>query len=451
MDNCHPKNGRRHLKTLICLTLPLFVGPTLNGQDSQQSVRTLGHSARGEIIDSVMTGFAKHYVYPEIAAQMSSQIQEKYRDQQYDEMDDLGMFTRQLTRDLRKISEDRHIWISVMSSSDFAPAIGDTLTQDEIASRLTGHCSFKKVEWLPGNVGYLRFDRFEDPVYAGPTAVAAINFLANCDAVIIDLRENGGGEEKMVRLLSSYFYKEPLLLNSLYFTETDSLEQSWSYAYVPGRKLVNADLYVLTSEGTASGAEAFSYSLQNYARATIVGETTAGAAHWSEYWDFPNLHVRAKIPIARPIHPVTKGSWEGSGVTPNISVPAEQALDKAYQKALKTLLEKTDDDDAERSFALTWAIDGLNSKLDPVNLDENVMASYIGQYGPGTITLENGELYYQHGARPKFRMIPINRNYFRFDEAGFVRLRVITDENSAPTRVQLLFEESSVEELVRTN
>lgn len=451
MDNCHPKNGRRHLRTLICLTLLLLVGLTAQGQDSQQSGRKLDHSARGEIIDSVMTSFAKHYVYPEMAVQMNTHVREKYTDHQYDEMDDLDMFTRQLTRDLREISEDQHIRISVKAPSDFSPAIGDTMTSDEIADRHKRNCSFKKVEWLPGNVGYLRFDRFEDPVYAGPTAVAAINFLANCDAVIIDLRENGGGEEKMVRLLSSYFYKEPLLLNSLYFTETDSLEQSWSYAYVPGKKLVNADLYVLTSGGTASGAEAFSYSLQNYARAAIVGEATAGAAHWSEYWDFPNLKVRAKIPIARPIHPVTNGSWEGSGVTPNVSVPAEQALDRAYLEALQTLLEKTNDDDTDRSFALTWAIDGLTSRLDPVTLDDNAMASYVGQYGPGIITFENGELCYQHGARPKFRMIPINRNYFRFDEAGFVRLRVITDEDSAPARVQLLFEDGSTEEFERTN
>src|SRR5437868_9056044 len=54
-----------------------------------------------------------------------------------------------------------------------------------------------------------KFDFFADPEICGPTVVAAMNFLANADALIFDLRENGGGDpqgrdRKSTRLNSSH-------------------------------------------------------------------------------------------------------------------------------------------------------------------------------------------------------------------------------------------------------
>jgi C-terminal processing protease CtpA/Prc len=82
-----------------------------------------------------------------------------------------------------------------------------------------------------------------------------------------------------------------------------------------------------------SGAEAFSYGLKHQGRATIVGESTRGAAHWSEDFDFPGIGVRACIPIARPVNPVTGTSWEGTGVLPHIPVPSDEALKAALDAA----------------------------------------------------------------------------------------------------------------------
>jgi hypothetical protein len=263
--------------------LPLY------GQSAQNQDPDLDESAKAEIIDSVLNAFKTHYVYPDTAKEFNDVLRNKYNKGEYGEIGDLRELVNQLTHDLIGVSGDRHIRISVMSPDDFSPEIGDTITHEKIAKRARENFYFKKVEWLPGNVGYLRLDQFDDPVYAGQTAVAAMNFLQNCDAIIIDLRYNGGGEEKMVRLLASYFFKEPKVINSLYFTETDSLEQSWTYAYVPGKKMIDADLYILTCGNTASGAEAFTYGLKNLGRAKVIGESTAGAAHWAEYYDFLNL------------------------------------------------------------------------------------------------------------------------------------------------------------------
>ncbi|UCD95075.1 MAG: S41 family peptidase, partial [Candidatus Zixiibacteriota bacterium] len=264
---------RRHGKLMVLTcAISLLTGLSLYGQTPEEGKSALDDSMKARVLDSVLSAFEVHYVYPDTALIMSRHVRDRHNNREYDGLTNLEELTRQLTADLMKISLDRHIRVSVMSPDDFSPAIGDTITRDRIAERMLSNCSFRKVEWLQGNIGYLRFDRFEDPSYAGATAVGAMDFLANCDAVIIDLRYNGGGDEKMVRLISSYFFKEPTQLNSLYFTESDSLEQSWTFSYVPGKKPVDADLYILTSRNTGSGAEAFTYNMKHLERATIVGE-----------------------------------------------------------------------------------------------------------------------------------------------------------------------------------
>jgi hypothetical protein len=256
-----------------------------------------------------------------------------------------------------------------------------------------------------------------------------MNFLANCDAVIIDLRYNGGGEEKMVRLLSSYFFKEPVQINSLYFTETDSLEQSWTYAYVPGKKLIDADLYILTSERTASGAEAFTYSLKCRNRAIVVGEKTPGAGHWVEYYDYPNLRVRVKLPIARPINPITKTSWEKVGVKPDIETSATGALDMAYAKALKNQLEKSADE--ANKADLEWLLIAAETSINPVQISRHDLNKYTGAYSDGRygIFVREGEFLFRHADGNDYVMIPITEDLFGFEEIDFVRMKIIRDDS----------------------
>ena len=160
-------------------------------------------------------------------------------------------------------------------------------------------------------------------------AVGAMAFLANCDALIIDLRDNGGGNPEMIQLLSSYFFSgEPRHLNSFYYRLDEKTEQYWTLPYVPGSKLADTDLYVLTSSYTFSGAEEFTYNLKNMKRATIVGETTGGGAH-PVRMEILNDHFAIGVPYARAVNPISKTNWEGTGIEPDVKVPAAQALDKA--------------------------------------------------------------------------------------------------------------------------
>lgn len=97
---------------------------------------------------------------------------------------------------------------------------------------------------------------------------------------------------------------------------------------------------MLTSSRTFSAAEEFTYDLQAQKRATVVGETTLGGGHFTEGFML-NPHLVAFVPIAKAMNPITKTSWDGVGVHPDVSVKAKQALDTAYVMALEKELEKT--------------------------------------------------------------------------------------------------------------
>ena len=185
---------------------------------------------------------------------------------------------------------------------------------------------------LAGNVGYVKFNMFADPKLCAPTAIAAMSFLANANAVVFDLRENGGGHPAMVALISSYLFAEPTHLNSLWERKDDKTEQYWTLSYVPGKRLVDQPVYVLTSSRTFSAAEEFSYNLQQLGRARIVGEKTGGGAHPVSGHRIDG-RFSVMVPYARAINPITKTNWEGVGVIPDVESPAAEALDRALQLA----------------------------------------------------------------------------------------------------------------------
>ncbi len=429
--------GDWHMWLWASMLVVALFGPAASAQTQADKPRALQKSDVAEIIDSVLTAYERHYVYPDTARALSKYIRGRLASGVYDSIADLATMAGTLRDDLRSFTHDRHIYISVMSADD-TPAIGDTITQAEIARRARNNFNIRKVEWLPGNVGYLRLDGFEDAAFAGEAVAAAMGVLARCDAIIIDLRYNPGGDETMVKFLASYFFKKPTIINALYFPETDSLEQSWTYAYVPGHKLVDADVYILTSSGTGSGAEAFSYGMKNSGRAVLIGQTTAGAAHWTESWDFPSLGIRANIPIARPINPVTKTSWERTGVTPNIEAPSEEALDIAHREALQRLLTRATDD-AKRS-ELSWDLVTVEAKTKPVTLTADKMLTYTGEYAGGryAILVKDSTLRWRYPDGTLFVLIPYSEDLFGFDDTDDYRLAIVRDSSGAVTGFRLL-------------
>jgi hypothetical protein len=242
----------------------------------------------------------------------------------------------------------------------------------------------------------------------------------------------------MIQLISSYFFDEPKHLNSFYLRYEDTIEQYWTQAYVAGPRMSKADLYILTSSYTFSGAEEFTYNMKNMERATIIGETTGGGAHPVSEMGFPTLNIGMRVPFGRAINPVSGTNWEGTGVTPDIEVPSDQALMVARLEAMKKLLEKSPPED--RKNVLEWNIASLYADIHPVTVDESILKSYVGVYGPRTITFENGDLYYQRQDRPKYKMIPMADDLFMFKDLDYFRIKVITDSDGNATELRGLYD-----------
>lgn len=198
------------------------------------------------------------------------------------------------------------------------------------------NAAFVKVERLPGNIGYLRLDQFHAPDEAGPRAAAAMNFLADTDALILDLRNNHGGEPASVALLVSYFYDDAaqVHINDIYWHPDNFTRQFWTAPSLPGRRYPQKPVYVLTSHDTFSGGEECAYDLQSLKRATLVGEITGGGANGGMPVKVAE-HFTVFVPAGRSVNPVTKTNWEGVGVKPDIAAPAARALDVAYRAALR--------------------------------------------------------------------------------------------------------------------
>lgn len=245
---------------------------------------------------------------------------------------------RPCTEHLRDASHDKHLGVrcrpTVVPPDDPMDLTPHPPDPDERAQLEHINCGFDKAERLDGNIGYLKFDMFAAPEVCAPKATAAMAALGDAGAVIIDLRDNGGGEPEMVAFVASYLFKKRTHLNDIYERYGNKTTQYWTKPDVPGPRFADTPVFVLTSRHTFSGAEEFAYDLKNLKRATLVGETTGGGAHptWRHRLDD---HFSVSVPGARAVNPISKTDWEGTGVEPDVKVPADRALDVAKTLATK--------------------------------------------------------------------------------------------------------------------
>jgi retinol-binding protein 3 len=302
---------------------------------------TIDGAARARVIDGIAAKLNEHYVFPETAKKMEEAIRSRQKRGEYDSVVSGESFATMLTDHLREVSKDKHLRVNY---SPVKLPQGPPPRSPDASEQFRKHmerinCGFEKAERLPPNIGYLKFNMFANPEVCGSTAIAAMNFLGNVDAIIFDLRDNGGGDPKMIAMISTYLFGEATHLNDIYNRKEDSTTQYWTLPFVPGKKLTGKPVFVLTSRRTFSGAEEFSYNLKNLKRGTIVGETTGGGAHPVSGQRVDD-HFMVGVPFARAVNPISKTNWEGTGVEPDVSVPAAEALDVAKKLAAEQLKKK---------------------------------------------------------------------------------------------------------------
>ncbi len=412
------------------LIVVLIIGLNFDVQAQEKDVK-IDKAEKEQVVKRIGKILNSTYIYPDTAQKMSDHITGKLEKGQYESITSPAQFANQLARDLRIISKDLHIRVA------YDPEEVDRLRRrkknsddPELIKRMLKeqrrvNFGFREIKILSGNIGYLDLRQFAGTKYAGETAVAAMNFLANCDALIVDLRNNGGGSPEMIQLLTSYFYdQDSIHLNTFYWRPSDKTVQFWTLPHVPGKKIPEVDIYVLTSRRTFSAAEEFSYNLKNLKRATLVGETTGGGAHPGGPAVI-NDNFYINVPRGKAINPISKTNWEGVGVKPDIEVPQENALKTAHMKALEKLSAETQDEQDKMIY--DWYIQSLKAELSPVKVDSSILRTYVGEYGPRTITFENDELFYQREGRPKYKMIPLAEDLFMFKEIDYFRLKIIKE------------------------
>ena len=298
-----------------------------------------------EILQNLMEKLKAYYVFPEVAEQICAHL-EQYADQgTYDDIHEGEFLALALTLHMQEVNHDQHLRVHWHEEElpDQAGSIlnhPDILEVEKQKARLDNYGIYK-LERLPGNVGYIDIRQFYRTSWgSGETVVAAMNFLANTNGVLVDLRQCIGGYPATVALICSYFFNEESVhLNSLHWREDILTEQYWTLSFVPGRRMVDQPVFIVVGKETFSGGEELAYNLQTQHRATLVGETTAGGAHPGSIYRI-HPHFEVFIPIGYAINPVTGRNWEGSGVQPDIPTPQEQALQVAYRLALKSISER---------------------------------------------------------------------------------------------------------------
>eukprot|EP01034_Spumella_vulgaris_P046691 gene46691-58216_t len=279
---------------------------------------------------------------------MATAVRDHLRKGDYEKAATDAEFAALMTTHIQAAHPDKHLSIRYFLNAPPdrpRPSLSNGIPA-EMRQRMTEmgqyrNFAYEKVERLPGNIMYVKFNGFFDVDIAKAAATAAMNLAANGNAMIIDLRENRGGDPRMVAHVASYLLGDKKVhLSDIYFRAENETNSFWSDPAVPGARFgADKPVYVLTSRETFSAAEDFTYNLQAIKRITVVGETTGGGAHPIQPFRIaPNLV--AVIPVGRSINLITKGDWEGTGVKPDVAVAADKAMTKANALALRQVLPK---------------------------------------------------------------------------------------------------------------
>lgn len=273
-----------------------------------------------------------------------------------------------LTEDMRAIGHDQHL--SVTIGEELGVRRNPTAAEEQHAHDFDRANAFglRSARRLPGNIGYLDIAYFSPDSDAGAAVADAMQVVSGTDALIIDLRRNGGGSGETERTLASYFFADEVQLSGIIerVSGKDRERQHWTVPYVQGPRYLSKPVYILVGRHTHSAAEAFAYDLNNLKVARIIGEPTSGDATSSTGEVDLGYGFTALIPDGQLISPVTHGNYFRVGVAPDVSVKPENALRTAYVMALKESSTKVDSEDlrAEKSDAISNPDGALSEEIN---------------------------------------------------------------------------------------
>ena len=430
---------------LISLCAALLLGTPPAGLAQQAAPRvvaqgtaaTVSGTDRIAVVAAIAAALQASYVFPDKVPDMVAKLQAALASGRYD-IDDAAAFADAVTQDLREASGDRHAYL-LFDPPQFAAATGPDAAKpaaglDAYAEHLArrDHHGLTEQRILPGNLRYLKITGFEwIDDETGALYDAALQFLRDGDAVIIDLRGNGGGSHGAVRYLVSHFLPPGTL--ELTFERRDAQpEQSHTLDYLPAGRLTGKPLYVLIDNRVGSAAEAFAYDVQQFHLGELIGVTTAGAANNNSFVPIaPGFML--SISFGRPVHAVSQTNWEGVGVAPDVETKPSEALDAAQLRALDRLAAAPDaTPEARADWA--WARVAVEARLHPPALTTEQLRTLSGHYGKGEVVLRDTALWLIWPGFPDDRLVPLTADgLFASTGSDMLRVRLTGD------RLELLF------------
>nr|WP_295927796.1 S41 family peptidase [uncultured Dyadobacter sp.] len=292
----------------------------------------LGQALSVREIDAAIAIMAQRidtaYVFQEKGQKIAEHLRSERRQGRFSAAKNWHDLAVSVSKSLQEFSRDGHLYVrydpkTVKELQKPAQPGADTATQSydaffdgkDAAERNFG---FRDVKVLDGNIGYIEISEINISVNSLPTLFAAMRFVANTRALVIDLRNNGGGGSNAGSVMESFFLPKhtPLLE---FRTRNGSMQTEKTVGWLLEPKY-EKPLFILVNQGTASAAEAFAYALQKHRRAKIVGRRSAGAAFMNSWYPV-NEHLYVSVSTGAPTWPGTTGNWEATGVQPDYTVP----------------------------------------------------------------------------------------------------------------------------------
>jgi len=299
---------------------------------------------RADTVAALAKTLESGYADPGLGAKMAQALRRAESKGEYSSIKTGSELAGRLQREVRAIYDDKHLRVDY--SAEKLPAMGP-LTLDlpekfaetvrpDLARENFG---LAEVKVLPGNIGYMDFLYFAPVSISGPTYDAAMALVANTDGLVIDVRRCMGSlDPEVLPYFMGYFFRRPTKIAEIDWRPTQSTRQFWTAGHVAGPRYLDRPIIVLTSHGTFSGAEALAYDLQALKRATVIGERTGGGGNPGGSVRL-NDHFAVWLPAGKGRNAITGKSFEGTGVLPDVVVPAREALGVAKERLLDQFLE----------------------------------------------------------------------------------------------------------------
>lgn len=325
---------------------------------AQQPKSLADRAYKDEVLRKVADLVESQYVLADKAKGFADEFRTRCSSGAYGLPVEAKEFAAKVSADLIAITGDKHMNFRVIESSDVGEIAVSPLHHPVRYDRLRSkeNTGFTRLEMVEPGIGLLELRRFYSFDQAKDMILSAMRFLEAANAIIIDVRENGGGSGDY---LSSYFLPYPTQLSSLYTRENDTWTEFRTRRDIGMEPRTDVPLFILIGPHAFSAAEYFAYDMQSRKRATLVGEPTKGGAHDTDLFRIDD-QFELYVSTGRAVSPVTGGNWEGTGVLPDVTAPSADALEHALPLARKAAEEY----DKVKQARIKKAVDEMQTDLD---------------------------------------------------------------------------------------